>query len=236
MNRTQVRDDLLKKLGPETAATAPTHLFDDIAQAVNWAFQRMWSAPFDYFRRQDRSFSTAGGTSSYALGDDVVELFSPVRAPGRDLIPVKNKGDFHRFAQRYFASDSSALTKPRAYYYDRTAGSDPDDPIESAVLLTPTPVGIEQIDYAVATTAPRIEACDMNTTDPLPIPHTYVESLFMPLARWNLMQSNWIDRGRTPPNMEFYREAYQTALIQLGYNDPQLDSNDAEKPSPTPDK
>lgn len=227
MNRQAVRNDLLRKLGFTQPATTPTDAFDDVASAVNWAFQRMWSAPNGkFFRQKERSFNTVSGQSGYSLGADVLELISPVRASDRDLIPITHKGDVRRFAQRYLASDATKITKARGFYLDRLAGSDPSDPIELTILLAPTPTQVEQIDYEVGTVPPYYRACDLNEdTDEFPIPHNFIESLMLPLARWHILQSNYTRGRASQGDLEFYRDGYQTALGQLGLNDPEIDTN-----------
>lgn len=223
LNGEQIRDDLFRKLDLEQPDNAPAYIRKDAAIAMSWAYQRIWSAPWDFFRKTNLNFSTVGGTNTEVLPQNIVSIVGPVRIQGNaHLTPITNRSDFDHYGTRFLGNTTltGGSGTPEAYHLWRT-NQNAGDNVKVELLMTPTPDGVYTIDYDAATEAPAVSAADL-CADPgitIQIPHAYVESLFLPLARLAITRSHYFT---TLEKLDMFKADAALALRDLKYSDPQI--------------
>ena len=101
----QIRDDLFRKLDLENPDKVPSYIREDAAIAMSWAYQRIWSAPWDFFRKKTITFPTVGGTKTYLQPQNIAEVLGPVSLNGNThLHPIENKSDLDHWGTRFQSS------------------------------------------------------------------------------------------------------------------------------------
>jgi len=219
----QIRDDLFRKLGLENPDNAPAYIRADASIAMSWAYQRIWSAPWDFFRKVQNNFNTVGGTQAYTLPQNVAEIVGPVRLNSNThLNPITRRSDFDHYGTRFEGSTSliSGSGTPAAYHLWRTNQAASDN-VKIEMLLTPTPNDAFTILYDAATEAPTVSKEDL-CADPgitIEIPHGYVESIFLPLARLGITRSHYFS---SMDKLPLFQADAALALRDLKYADPQI--------------
>lgn len=192
------------------------------------ALQEVWTAPTaEFLRRRKDSFSTSAGTASYGLASNLIEMLGPVYTPSRPLTPVNNRSDFLAFTDRFLPADATAATgEPVAYYLERLNSSNTDpDPVTVNLLITPTPQSAVTVSYEAAFEPPNLTECDLDSDDTvIPIPHSWLESILLPIAMWHLQFSHWYDIDQHNDTREALKNKYALARQQLGLSDPQINS------------
>lgn len=218
MQLVEVRNDCLRKVWIEQSGIAPSYILEDITIAVNQAIQLIWLAGPDHFRRADFTFNTVSGTASYTLDADVQEVLGPVRLDtATHLRPVDGRGDFDHYHTRFLGADSDEVSsaQPVAYFIDRR-NTNADDNQAVSMLLTPTPDDTYSISFEASKTAPTYTTADLATTATLQVPHGYVESLFLPIARYFSIRSHFFGKEAIRQSIE---ADYQQALALYGMAD-----------------
>jgi hypothetical protein len=226
---------LLRLVNIETVATAPSYIKDDAATALNQAFQEIWSSPdSDYFTREEKTLSTVAGTKAYVLAEAIQDILGPIRftATGKPIAPCESKGELHAFGPIFQSGESYDVShgEPQVYYLDRTRSpSDEDEVLVVTLLLAPTPDKAYTITYDAALECPsftRSDFCDTPLAK-LPIPHKYVETILLPIARYNMTRSHFFSNQDL---MKALEGDYLKAMRQIGYVDPQIYSADTQPP------
>lgn len=219
MQLVEVRDDCLRKVWIEQSSNAPDYILEDIKNAVNQALQLIWLAGPDHFRRTDFTFDTTAGTSSYSLDTSLQEVLGPVRIDdtGTQIRPVSDRGNFDHYYTRFLGADSesSVTGTPVAYYVDRR-NANAEDNQAITMLLSPTPDSTYTLSFEGSTTAPTYSLTDLASTNILPIPHGYAESLFLPIARYYSIRSHFFGKEEIQQSIE---NDYQQALALYGMAD-----------------
>lgn len=217
-----VRDDLLRKLGVESAAAASDGMLADVLEAMNHAQQTLWTAGPDYFRRSQINVSLTNGTRTYSLADSVQAVLGPVRLPsGRTLRALESRAELDNFAMLYLGATEPGMATgtPMAYFVEHLhqAGA---DPVKINLHVVPAP------DSSAAGTAvvegvsecTRFEDADLESTDPLPVAQQYAESLFLPIARKALTRSTYFSATDLQKKIdEDFAEAMQTLGLAGGF-------------------
>jgi len=128
----------------------------------------------------------------------------------KSVTPLESRFDYENYVALY------GTDAPPAYWLERLNTGDADS---SKVVLHFVPVATDptclRIDVGVQ--AGRVEWNDVVAGTTIPIPHEYVESLLIPIARWYATSSkNYRQRERH----EAIIEQYNQALAMLGMVDP----------------
>lgn len=190
-----VRDDLLRKLGIESAGSASTGMLADVLAAMNTANQTLWMAGPDYFSRSQIDVVLTAGTGTYTLGSGVQSVLGPMKLPsGRTLRALESRSEFDNFGMLYLGQTLPAITAgtPLAYFVESLNQSGAD-PVLVKVHVVPAPNG----DAAGTATLDGVLECstlataDLAGTSTLPVAQQYVESLFLPLARKAITRSTY---------------------------------------------
>ena len=219
----QIRDDLFRKLDLENPENAPAYIRKDAAIAMSWAYQRIWSAPWDFFRKTSLDFTTVNGTEAYTLPQNIAEVIGPVEIQGNaHLDKITNRSDFDHFGTRFLGNTNltGGSGTPQAFHLWAT-NQVASDNVKLEMLLTPTPDDAYLIGYIAATEAPAVSPEDL-CADPgitIQIPHSYVESLFLPLARLAITRSHFFT---SLDKLDLFKTDATLALRDLRYSDPQI--------------
>lgn len=195
LRKVDVRDDLLRKLGIETAGSASAGMLADVLAAMNYAQQTMWMAGPDYFTRSRIDVVLVDGTDVYTLGTSVQSVLGPMRLPsGRTLRALESRSEFDNFGMMYLGQTSPTVEDgtPLAFFVEslNQAG---DDPVKINIHVVPAPdsdsAGTATIDGVLECT--QLVTADLAGTTVLPVAQQYVESLFLPLARKAITRSSY---------------------------------------------
>lgn len=212
-----VRDDLLRKLGVESAGAASTGMLADVLEAVNYARQTMWLAGPDYFLRTPINLVLTTGASSYDLADTVQSVLGPMRlANGRTLRKLNSREELDSFGMAYLSQTTEDVDdgEPIAFFVEslNQAGGDPAK-IRIHVVPAPTVTYAGTAVLEGVSESTSLAVADLAGTTVMPVPQQYTESLFLPLARKALTRSTYFSSTELKEQIE---ADFQEALTLLG--------------------
>jgi hypothetical protein len=222
LRKVDVRDDLLRKLGIESAASASAGMLADVLEAMNHAQQTLWTAGPDYFTRTQTSVTLVDGTQTYSLAATVQSVLGPVRLPsGRTLRALESRAELDNFGLLYLGQTSPevAAGTPVAYFVENLYQTGAD-PVLIKLHVVPKPNAgaagtavVEGVSDCVI-----FASADLTSTDPLPVAQQYVESLFLPLARQALTRSTYFSATDLEKKIEAdFQEAMRTLGLAGGF-------------------
>jgi hypothetical protein len=230
MTLKELRDDVLRKVWVEYPATAPTFVFEDVTIAINSALQLMWTAPVDYFRRSKLSFTLNSGVSSYTVQQDLQEIIGPVTvtSSGAEIIRARDPQEFAFAAQRFLGASTTGSAVPVVYFVDSTRQV-ADDSVTTDILFSPAPAANTGISIVISTEAPNYTVAEVTaaSTAVIPVPHQYVETVLLPLARNEVAKSHWFWDEK---NRASFKEAATMAMAALGVFDPDSGTRSTSTP------
>jgi hypothetical protein len=187
--------------------TVPSYIWADVTTAINSALQTMHQSPLDYFRKEqiDVTFAAAQNEKDLYVEASVQEVIGPVWIPAQDnreLHRINDESEFNQFFQRFYGmseSDAVASGVPEASYYmirSRRSYSENSGKDSSQCLLAikPTPTSSTIIRLLVSKAPPFYttdEITNLVGNEETPVPSSYVETIFLPLARWHAMRSHF---------------------------------------------
>lgn len=224
MDRDEVRAALLRFVWIESTSP-PSYIDEDVANSVNQAFQTIWLAPLDYYRRKSTTLATVASTASYTLTPaNVQEILTPVKIGAKHLRPIRTRSAFDHYPTRYQGQTSDTVDEgqPVAFYVERTNNAGTADLSAVSILFTPTPDAIYTVTYDYVPEAPSYTVSQMSDASALEFPHEYVESLFLPIARFHMTNSHFFHNDKDRDREAFAIREYQSAMQKLGYADPQV--------------
>jgi hypothetical protein len=186
---------LLASLWFDTPSQAPARAHHDVAIAISAAVQELWSAPgTEAYTRQEHTFPTVGGTEGYLLDDAILRVLGSVRAQGRTLIEVHTLSTFRNLDKALFVRSTD--TTPRFYHVLREyagVGSSEAEAMTLTMLLYPVPATVYNVSFWAAMEPRKYAACDLEVNEGhIPIPNHFEESILIPLARYHLLSSTYL--------------------------------------------
>lgn len=196
LTKVNVRDDLLRKLGIESAGSASASMLADVLAAMNYAQQVLWVAGPDYFTRSKIDLVLVNGTSEYTAADTVQSIVGPLRLPsGRTLRALESRAELDNFGLLYLGQTSPTVTAgtPLAYFIEslNQAGN---DPVQIKIHVVPAPdatsAGTAKLDGVTECTR-FADTTEIAGTAVLPVAQQYSESLFLPIARKAISRSTY---------------------------------------------
>ena len=132
------------------------------------------------------------------------------------MVSIGTIGELETFVDNYLDGDTT--TSPVAYHIERAkqSGSEP-----SSITLHVVPAVSEAAGVAflieVVKEAPRFQSADIFSYAPIPIPHKYVETLFLPIARYKASSFYLFVADKQKEAIE---RDYQMAMAAIGDADP----------------
>ena len=204
--------------GVENPKHAPAFVRSSALDYMNAAMQAVWNSAKDrdYWTRTTHSITLAAGASFIALQDSIQNVIGPARleADNRPLVLVNSRSQIDHFVSLYM--DGVAGDSPVAYYIERTAQAG-KEPTQCVFRVAPAPEADTDFLLDVIYEAPRFTWNDVDACPRVPIPHRYVESLLLPIARYHAMSSHLFV---FPDRAAQITEDYQQALTLLDAADP----------------
>ena len=144
-----------------------------------------------------------------------------LRSEDTPLRPIASRGQLESWRQTTGAYQTG---HPEYYYISRTKSTDKDS-TSISLEVRPHPdlgqgVAVGTLSVDVATEPPRFSWLDVVAASNVPIPHRYVESLFLPIVRYRATVSQYyVGTQETSASIQ---AGYQSALAQYGMVDPQI--------------
>jgi hypothetical protein len=226
MTTAELKRRLLRVVGIENPGSAPDFLVDAVVNAVNHAFQVLWSdVPRDrrshYTRRED-TVTLSAGSSEIVLAPEVQNVLPPVRAlpQKKPLMPLGHKSEIENYGMlRGGANGETTNGTPVVYYVDAVHQS-ASNATRTTLAVAPTPAIDTDILIDVELRAPSFVSGDFCgvSTPALPIPNDYAESVLLPIATFHIAtQSTYFKR---PEAMPAIQGEYDKALLRAGISDP----------------
>jgi hypothetical protein len=196
----QVRDDLLSKLGIEDSTLATPLMLQDVVIAINGAMQMLQTAGQDFFTRQYLTVPLSAGTSFYTLPGAVQAVLGPIRWNNtKPLIALGSRGQLDQFDRMFLDSTNygtSDAAEPVAYWVENVRNSSSSGDINQInIWLAPRPqspsgfISVEVVNDAVA-----YLVGDLSSSVVLPVAQSYTESVFLPIARMLITRSSQFSR------------------------------------------
>lgn len=213
-----VLDEVLGMWGVFNRCSAPDFAKDAAVNIINASLQLVWNNANErnYWSNSTLTLTFDADASSQDLPDEIQNVVGPCRlsATRRPLAPIGTIGELETFADLYL--DGDTVSEPVAYHVERLnqAGN---DPAKTVLHVVPAPTVETAFLLEVVNEAPRYVLGDLATCPIIPIPHRYVESLLLPIARY---QSSVFHLFRKTDQKETIDREYQQALVSLGLADP----------------
>lgn len=190
MNLQEIRDDLLRKVGVETPGDAPSYVLSDVLAALNMAGQALNAAgdPFWFVR------SDTGTGASHALSGHSVKRVVQDNSARIPLSRVHSVTELNRFHRIYLgmtdAEVADATNEPMAYCVEQN-GEDG----EITVYIGPSNLSSTGVRIDYVPNFEPWEVADLASDTKVPdVPQGYVETVFLPVARYYLTRSHWFSR------------------------------------------
>jgi hypothetical protein len=211
-----------------TSTKATTFARARVVEIINAAMQTIYGRAImlDYFNRTTATLTFEIGEGSKAVPSSMQTLLGPVRfeSTKQPLREATTRGEFDQFLELYYGGVTPGA--PRMYFLE-TAFADAVDSAGATLHLSPAPTAQTLIEIEYAADAPRYTETDLIMGVPLRIPHRYVESILLPIAK-HIAAS---DRMFAKESLRATLQAdYSRAMQQLGLVDPTRTSTRNAKP------
>lgn len=214
-----VVSDILGMWGIFCRKSAPDFALDAAINIANQSLQLVWNNAEGrtYWTNETLTITLSDGESSQDLGDDIQNVVGPCRLQSskQPLVPIGTIGELETFSDIYL--DGEAADTPLAYHVERMNQSG-GDPAKCVFHVNSV---IDGADVAflleVVKEPPRFLPNDLASCPVVPMPHRYVESLLLPVARYQASAFYLFRMADQKPTID--RE-YQQAMISLGLADP----------------
>ena len=227
MTREDIRNDILRRVWVDDPSVAPSHVLADVATAVNAALQILWLARGTaFFTAVDISATVTGGSRSVALPSTVQEVLACRNSDEESLRPVYSLDDILHYRVRYEGATAESGGTPTAFWVE-TRRNEGDDTAGLTLYVAPTPSGNTTLTVETKGQAPNYTAAQMaDDAATIGIAHQYVETLFLPVARYEATRFAWFENE---PLRVSLREAADTALRAQGLAVPWPDPSTARE-------
>ena len=195
MNLPKIKADLLRKLNIENPATAPSYIVDDVLTAMNSAGQFMNSAGHPFWL--PRTDSVAFGAVTEADLANARAVIAVRRQNGTPLFRTKGKHDFQNFEQIYGAAKSGLA---RCFLVQ------PKEPASDATLVLsigPSDLDAQTLEIECTPVFERWALADLDDAALSPsMPSDYIETLFLPVARFYVTRSHFFSNEELQVRIE----------------------------------
>lgn len=217
MTLTAIRNDLLRKVWIEYPDLAEDYLIDDAVTAVNQALQLIWlSVLSDETKKRNLTLNITPGIYRYDLPSNVQRIVGTARFGSAPLGEAPTQGDIENYCARYLGALEEAPATPEAYFLE-TLNVDGDDSTGAWLWVAPTPIASGSITMKAVLDAPRYTSAQLATTAVPDVPHGYVESLLLPIARYYMTLCHWFTAEEKRAS---FKEGAESALGQFGVTPP----------------
>lgn len=228
--------EVLMLWGIACIKNAPKFAIERAINDVNAALQMIWNHAADrtYWTGSTLTLNFADGAMKIDLPNSIQNVIGPCRRADnkRPLVPVGTMGELDTFSDLYL--DSQTAEEPLAYHVERLAQTG-TDPARCILHVTPEVQGdAMDLELDVVMEAPRFIISDLDTCPLIPIPHQYVETLLLPIARYRAAGFTML--FNRPERQEVIDREYEESRLALGLADPLPGNSGDNRPQPTPAK
>lgn len=198
-------------------ATAPQDVKAKAVEVLNASIQLIYSRArhLDYFNKSSLTLTITGETNTKAIPSNVQTVLGNVRLANGNT-PLWSMTTQQEITQATHTFGIDATGTPQFYFIDSAKAAEADS-VQSTLWVAPTPDDDTDVKIDVAVDAPHYTWQDFDLRTPLQLPHSYAESLLLPLMRYAATSFRLF---LSPEQMPQIREQYQKALKQLGIFDP----------------
>jgi hypothetical protein len=220
-----IADDITQVFGIPQFSVAPAFIQGRVLIDINSAIQQLQNSGEEYYGREDLTVNLTADTESYTLQKDVQSVLDPVRLDdGTVLRKLTSRGQLLQWGQLFNdqLDDSVASGSPTCFYIESLRDTTNADDVNVVLHLVPKPsstvAGARKLTVPVIREPATFVLSDLVAgTALLPVPQKYIESIFLPLARWNATTSFLFYEKEKIPR---YEMEYSRALQLLDQADP----------------
>lgn len=218
MSVCDVLGDIISLWGVHCRKNAPSFVIARALADINAAVQTVWNQADErsYWSSSSLTITLAGNATTQVLGNDVQNVIGPCRLAStkRPLVPIDSIGEFEAFADLYLDGETS--TESLAYHIDRENQAG-EEPVKVTFMVTPACASQQIFTLDVVLEAPRYTTDDLLSCPLFPIPHQYVETLLLPIARY---RASSFEMFVAKDQKESIDRDYLMAMQALGLADP----------------
>jgi hypothetical protein len=195
-----IRKDLLRKLGVETPSDAPAYVDEDVLTAINLAGQVLNTAG-DPFWLTDEVIVTVDGSTKTKVIDGHSVKTARISATNLPLLRAESLWQLEQYHSIYLGDATPAASyAPQAYFVDTTSAA---DALVVTVHFGPRPMVSTELKIVYVPKFVNWVLADINSGTKKPeIPFDYIESTFLPIARYYATRSHWFSRSDMMPAIE----------------------------------
>ena len=188
---------------------------DRVLSDINAAMQLIYSRArhLDYFNLTTFELEVPEGSNSVAIPADVQSIVGNVRTgpPGRmPLWALQSMAELEQFGPCYLGTPPGTRGTPLAYYVDRNS-------VGMALYIAPPALQSTVLEVDAAMEPPRFHWDDVVKATPLRLPHSFAETLLMPIVRQRATAFKFFTNDSLKPAIE---AQYKKAMNALGLVDP----------------
>lgn len=221
----RIANDIAQVWGFPDFAAVPDFGKERIRIDINKAIQEMQDCGEDFYGRETLQISLLAGTSLYILPAEVQTVLEPVTLlSGKRLTKLTSRGQVLNYGSIFLSRADNTVPNgiPQSYFVEAVRVVDADDNVRTILQLLPAPApptnGTDKVVVPVIKEADLFSNNQLTVgTASLPIPHKYIESIFLPLARYNATTCFLFYKRES---MSKYEADYERALQLLGKADP----------------
>jgi hypothetical protein len=227
-------DDIVKEavqlFGFPNIASAPQRALDRILNDINSAIQKMADSGEDFFSREELGVRLLAETESYVLPKNIMTVLKPARLDdGTILTELTSRGQLYQFGQVFLGelTNETESGRPMAYFVEplKDTSDATGDSVKTVVHVAPKPLLTA---FSAGTSfmllnvlkEPTLVTAGQMVPGPgtiLEVPHKFVESVFLPILRWNLSGSYLFQDKDKKPQID---AEYEQALKLFSRSDP----------------
>ena len=194
---------------------------DRVLSDINAAMQLIYSRArhLDYFNLTTFELEVPEGSNSVPIPADVQSIVGNVRTgpPGRmPLWALQSMAELEQFGPCYLGTPPGTRGTPQAYYVDRRALADWNS-VGMALYIAPPALQSTVLEVDAAMEPPRFHWDDVVHATPLRLPHSFAETLLMPIVRQRATAFKFFTNDSLKPAIE---AQYKKAMNALGLVDP----------------
>jgi len=218
MNLPEIKNDLLRKLGIENPSDAPANIIQDVLTALNMAGQLLNASGDPFWLLTTDSVSLSSVVTSKVIDGHSVKI---VRSS--DNIPLLRCESLHQldnYAAIYLGDTGEGPHDAQAYYVETKANPADGGDVLVTIHFGPTDLSEETITTTFCPGFVDWVTADLSDDQKSPkVPFAYVETVFLPLARFYMTRSHWFNDTELEARL---REDFSNAVTILRQVNPAL--------------
>jgi len=216
MTYTGAAQNIARLLGGDlTVPNLDPEIRDGVVYCLNAALQELYANGQAWISEQTLEINTVVNQDYVELPVTVQALLGPLWRPiEQDRLNICEIRSRAEWVELRYGRSSNGST---LYYFHEVQQQSLANSTRQRLLLYPVPTEVFAIRMDVKIGPPAFTENNLLTTDPLPLPLGYGESLFLPIARGKALESYlFMQTSATGP----IAKAYDIAMTTLEYTNP----------------